>query len=43
MELKEFWMLIREALLLILDALERMMGTLPTTSQIRKEWKRNRR
>lgn len=40
---KEFWRLIREGVLLILDALERWLGILPTTSEIRKQWKRSRR
>jgi len=39
---KAFWTLIREALLLMLDALERWLGQAPTTSEIRRQWKRKR-
>jgi hypothetical protein len=33
---KSFWMLIRQALLLMVDAIERKWGINPRTSQLRK-------
>jgi len=33
---REFWMLIRQGLLLIIDALERKLGISPRTSELRK-------
>lgn len=38
----EFWTIIREALLLALDALERRAGITPRTSEIRRAWKAKR-
>jgi hypothetical protein len=35
----EFWMLIRQSLLLIVDAIERKWGIKPSTSEIRKMFK----
>jgi hypothetical protein len=35
----EFWMAIRQALLMALDALERKLGISPTTAQIRKSFR----
>lgn len=40
---REFWLAVREALLALIDALERWLGLKPRTSEIRKEWKRDRR
>jgi len=37
---KEFWMGIRQALLMITDAIERELGISPTTAEIRDEYKR---
>ena len=36
----EFWLAIRQALLMLLDVLERKLGIRPTTAEIRK-WHRN--
>lgn len=33
---REFWMAIRQALLMALDALERMLGVSPRTAELRK-------
>lgn len=34
---REFWLAMRQALLLMVDAIERMAEISPTTAQIRKE------
>jgi len=36
----DFWMAIRQALLMLLDALERKLGIAPRTAELRKLWKR---
>lgn len=36
---RDFWMAIRTALLMILDALERRLCIEPRTSEIRKAWR----
>jgi len=33
---REFWLAIRQALLMIVDAIERMAGIEPRTSEVRK-------
>jgi len=33
---REFWMAIRQALLMALDAIERMLGIEPRTAELRK-------
>ena len=39
---REFWLAVREALLLIVSAIERMMGIKPTTAECRKRTKDRR-
>jgi hypothetical protein len=34
---REFWMCVRQALLMMLDALERRLGISPRTAELRKE------
>ena len=36
---RDFFMAIREALLSVVDALEKKMGSFPTTSEIRRSYK----
>ncbi len=36
---KEFWMMMRQALLLWLDAMERMLSITPRTAELRKIYK----
>lgn len=36
---REFWMLVRQGILLIVDAIERWLGIRPRTSELRKELK----
>ena len=43
MTTRAFWLAVREALLALIDAVERLLDYSPTTSQMRKEWKRSRR
>ena len=33
---REFWMLMRQALLLMVDAIERMLNVIPRTADLRK-------
>ena len=40
MKEKEFWMAIRQALLMMVDAIERMVGISPRTSKLRDEMKK---
>ena len=35
----DFWMILRRALLLILDAIERKLGICPTTADIRSKYR----
>ena len=37
---RAFWMQVRQALLMMVDAIERMMDVQPRTSELRKERKR---
>ena len=37
---RTFWLQIRQALLMAVDAIERMLGIAPRTSELRKEAKR---
>lgn len=39
MESKELWLAIRQALLMIVDAIEKQCGIAPTTSEMRKLYK----
>ena len=39
---REFWMAVRQAVLMFLDALERELGMTPRTAELRKERKRER-
>lgn len=39
MDEAQFWLAIRQALLAILDALERWRGIEPRTAEIRRQWK----
>lgn len=34
---REFWLAVRQALLMVVDALERELGIAPRTSELRKE------
>ena len=36
----DFWMMIRNAVLLFLDAIEKKLGLSPTTAEIRSQYKR---
>jgi len=36
-ERREFWLAVRHALLIIVGAIERMLGITPTTSELRKQ------
>jgi hypothetical protein len=38
-EYKQFWHAFRQALLMMVDAIERGLGISPTTAQIREEYK----
>jgi hypothetical protein len=40
---RDFWMAVRQAVLMFLDALERELGLTPRTAELRKERKRERR
>jgi len=42
MDEREFWMAVRQALLMVLDALERRLGIEPRTAELRREVKRSR-
>ena len=37
---REFWLAVRQAILMFLDALERWQGIAPRTAELRKEAKR---
>lgn len=37
---RDFWLQIRQALLMVVDAIERALGLEPRTSELRKEAKR---
>ena len=37
---REFWMAVRQALLMVLDALERMLSIEPRTAELRQRMKR---
>jgi len=37
---REFWLQFRQALLMVVDAIERALGLEPRTSELRKEAKR---
>jgi len=39
MEKREFWVGIRQAILMALDAIERMLEITPTTAEIRRQYK----
>lgn len=39
MDSKELWVAIRQALLMIVDAIEKQWGISPTTSEMRKAYK----
>lgn len=41
MKEREFWMAIRQGLLMIVDAIERMVEAHPRTSDCRRFWKDN--
>lgn len=36
---REFWLAVRQALLMVVDALERELGILPRTAELRKQGK----
>lgn len=38
----EFWMLVRQAALLFVDAIERWQKISPRTSELRRKWKQER-
>ena len=38
-ENKDFWHAFRQALLMMVDAIERGLGITPTTAEIRQNWK----
>jgi hypothetical protein len=40
LEDREFWMCVRQALLMLLDALERKLGIAPRTAELRKTERR---
>ena len=40
---REFWMAVRQAVLMFLDALERELGLMPRTAELRREKKAERR
>lgn len=42
MKEREFWMAVRQGLLMMVDAIERMLEHTPRTSELRRFWKEHR-